>query len=105
MDVVMSAFDLAGWQHGTKHPQKAWVMTVNRQCTSGDIKHAQKIGNKWFVNCSKEWPMLFPPEEREDPINAFAELLEEMADALKKKTAAATAVSDEKAKESYHETE
>lgn len=35
---------------------------ITRRCNNGSIRHARKIGQKWFINASSEWPELFGDE-------------------------------------------
>ena len=43
-------------------------VTLSRKCKSGEIVHTHKVCRRWFINLSKEWPVLFANESA--PANA-----------------------------------
>ena len=73
----MTAYELAGWMHGTDSPKQSWVNQVNRNCADGTIVHCAKVGRNWHINVSREYPELFAAEAAADadPLEAFANAL------------------------------
>ena len=45
---------------------------IRKQCTDGTIAHAEKEGTRWYINVTREFPALFPPEEPPQPRQASA---------------------------------
>lgn len=77
MQTVMTARELACWQNRTDKPTVAEVNGITAQCRDGRIKHATKINRTWHINCTKEWPELFPEEADPQP-NPAAEAIGDM---------------------------
>ena len=79
MDTVMSAREFACWNFKTDKPSVNQVNSKPKMCREKTIKNAEKVGNReWHINCTKEWPLLFPPEEppmQVDAATALGELL------------------------------
>lgn len=82
MQTVMSARDFACWHYGIEEPSAAQVNTVTEMCRNGTIRHTEKIGRTWYINCTREWPELFP-EVREVEGKSFGDLLIELGTMLK----------------------
>ena len=61
--VVMSIRDLAKVRYGVESPTKSQMNVISEQCRSGRIKNAQKIAGQWIIDCSREWPSVFPETE------------------------------------------
>lgn len=45
-------------------PQAARVLqcsplSLQQKCKSGEIEHCCKVCGRWFINLSREWPVLF----------------------------------------------
>ena len=83
--VVMSAREFACWNYKTDKPTVAQMNKVTGMCRDGDILHATKVGREWHINCTGEWPELFPEVEEPpavDPRKAFADVLRAMADII-----------------------
>lgn len=83
MDVVMSARQLAGWKHGTEYPTATQVNSVTQKIRDGVICHAEKVLGCWYVNCTREWPELFPPERDAADMSAMGDLLIALGKAMK----------------------
>lgn len=54
MRELMDAGEVAEQLYG--RVTKSTVNMVGRMCANGTIKHAEKIGRKWYVNARLEWP-------------------------------------------------
>jgi len=63
MHTVMDIQEYARFFYKTDKPTKSQVNIVSRKCRDGSIKNAQKMGSKWFIDCTSEWPTLFPEEQ------------------------------------------
>ena len=84
-DVIMSTEEFARWKYGVDKPTAAQRNSITRMCADNTIKHAQKIGKSWHINCSREWPEIFPPESEQaqpDPATALGALLVEVGQLL-----------------------
>lgn len=66
MDKVMSAREFAAWHFGCDEPSQTQVNSIMQQCRDGTITHADKVGRTWYVNCTKSFPKLFPPEVEQE---------------------------------------
>ncbi|MBQ9002170.1 MAG: hypothetical protein IJ087_09985 [Eggerthellaceae bacterium] len=73
MPVVMSARQFAKWHYECDEPTVTQMNTVNMQCRDGSIRHAEKVGRKWFINCTAEWPELFPEPEKAEVVRETAQ--------------------------------
>ncbi len=62
-DVVMTAHELACWRYRTDEPKPSQLNTVTHECRNGIIRNAEQVGRTWHVNCTREWPLLFPPDD------------------------------------------
>lgn len=60
MDRIMSPEQVAEAFYG--EATDAAKVTIRRQCADGTIRHAEKDGSRWYINATREWPKLFPPE-------------------------------------------
>lgn len=65
MPTVMGVTEYARTYYslGDATPTKAQENSVRRMCQDGRIKNAKKMGKRWFINCTAEWPELFPEHE------------------------------------------
>ena len=43
-------------------PTKSQLDTVGAMCRDGRIRNARKMCSKWFIDCTAEWPEMFPDE-------------------------------------------
>ena len=66
MPTTMSAKGVAAWLNDVDEPTHAQVNTVTKMCRDGTIVHAVKIGRDWRINCTAEWPEMFPDEKESD---------------------------------------
>lgn len=57
MDKIMSIPEACLELYGEK--TKSRMTTMARMCTDGRIKNCEKVGKRWFINATKEWPELF----------------------------------------------
>lgn len=86
-DVVMSAREFARWHFKCDEPTATQMNSITQQCRDGTIGHTRKVGRCWYINCTEEWPELFPrhgAEPQPDPMEALATLLEAMAATIRK---------------------
>lgn len=85
MPTTMSAKGVAAWLNDVDEPTHAQVNTVTKMCRDGTIVHAAKIGRDWRINCTAEWPEMFPDEKAPDvdAKEALACLFEAMARELR----------------------
>lgn len=84
-DVIMDTAEFARWKYDVDEPTQVQRNAVTRLCVNGTIKHAEKVGRTWHINCTREWPKLFPPEEEQespDPTTALGALLIEVGNLL-----------------------
>ena len=63
MQQIINTDALACVYFQTDSPTKTQKNTITAMCRDGRIKNAQKVGRKWFVNTTLEWPRLFPEVE------------------------------------------
>ena len=68
MHVVKSVTDYAKVRYGVDEPTKSQVNCVTELCRNGTIRHAQKMGNRWYIDCTAEWPSLFPDEDERQKV-------------------------------------
>lgn len=86
MDTIMSAKEFARWHFGCDEPTSTQMNSITQQCRDGTIRHAEKVGRTWYVNCTRSFPRLFPPEERreaaslDDMLIGLGKLLKEVED-------------------------
>lgn len=60
----MDVEDFAKFYYKTDEPTKAQTNTVRTMCREGKFKCAERIGRRWVIDCTVEWPLMFPDEER-----------------------------------------
>lgn len=48
-------------------PTKSKAQVIARQCREGSFEHAQRVGCRWLINATKQWPNL---DLRADPQDA-----------------------------------
>lgn len=75
MDRIMTPDQLAAALLGPDSEprrRKAKANVIRKQCTDGTIVHAEKEGTRWYINVSREFPALFPPEQPPQPQQASA---------------------------------
>ena len=48
-------------------PTKSKASTIARQCRDGVFEHAERVGCRWLINATKQWPNL---NLRADPQDA-----------------------------------
>ena len=85
MDVIMDTTQFCRWKYDVDEPTQAQRNSVTRMCVDGTIRNAEKIGKSWHINCTREWPKLFPPKgeaEQADPATALGALLVEVGQLL-----------------------
>lgn len=73
MHKIMSLNEYARMFYETDEPTRGQLNAVSRKCREGTIRNARKMGHKWFIDCTAEWPELFPeaePPEKEQPAQA-----------------------------------
>lgn len=77
MHTVMDVNEYARWYYRGKlvdgEPTKSQTNVVRRKCQDGTIKHAEKMGSKWFIDCTAEWPKVFPDPDEAEPRVVYVE--------------------------------
>ena len=61
MDLIVTPKEADELLHGEK-ACKSTENVIRRRCVEGTIKNAEKIGVRWYINATREWPHLFPDE-------------------------------------------
>lgn len=64
MHTIMDTKAFASFYYGVEEPRKSQVNTITQMCRDRKFKCARQIGKKWFIDCTLEWPEMFPGEER-----------------------------------------
>lgn len=75
MDRIMTPDQLAAALLGpgaVPRNRKAKANVIRKQCADGTIVHAEKEGTRWYINVTREFPGLFPPEDPPQPRQAAA---------------------------------
>lgn len=79
MDKIMSVPRAAEALYG--EATDAAMVSLRRQCQNGTIRHAEKEGSRWYINMSREFPALFPPDDAPAPAQPVdSESARELAD-------------------------
>lgn len=86
MDVVKSARELAAWKHGTEYPTATQVNSITQNIRDGVITHAQKVMGCWYINCTREWPEIFPPQQEGMNAGMLGDLLIALGKAMKEES-------------------
>lgn len=59
MDTIATTKQAAELLH--LHPRTVW-----RMCATGQFRHARKVGDRWLINLTREYPELFGQREGRD---------------------------------------
>ena len=63
MDRIVTIKEAAELLYG--EPTKSRCNIVRRQCVDGTIRNCDRLGTKWYINATREWPHLFGKAEPE----------------------------------------
>lgn len=65
MDMILNIDEAAKALYGES--TRSNRLTLNRQCRDGIIHNCEKVGSRWYINATREWPGLFPQASKKEP--------------------------------------
>ncbi len=63
MDRIVTVKEAAQLLYGESTKSRRNI--ISRQCVDGTIRNCDRLGTKWYINATREWPHLFGKAEPE----------------------------------------